>query len=207
MRRGASNPTRAQSRGATGAKRRKPVNPLVVSAVVILLAALGTYYAFARTLPFLSHPFTMYAVVRNSVDIIPGSPVRIAGIDVGEVTGTQSEGALTKISFTVDSQGLPVHNDATATIRDRLFLEGGYYVELDPGSPSAPSVHSGFTIPVSNTAYPVQFYQVLSTFNLSARDQSREHAHEPKHRLRAPSGQAPTEGNSGAGGLKAAIPS
>lgn len=189
-----------------GARRRKPANPVLVAALVIAVAVVGTYWAFARTLPFLSSPFTMYAVVRNSVDIIPGSPVRIAGIDVGSVTGTQPDGSFTRIAFTLHSSDLPVHIDATATIRDRLFLEGGYYVALDPGSPSAPTASSGFTIPVSNTAYPVQFYQVLSTFNLPAR-RSLENTLKTLNTGFAPSGNsAPTEANSGAGGLKATIP-
>jgi virulence factor Mce-like protein len=186
--------------------RRKHVNPLVVAAIVIVLALLGTYWAFARSLPFLSHPFTMYAVVRNSVDIIPGSPVRIAGIDVGKVTGTKSDGSFTKVAFTVGSDGLPVRTDATATIRDRLFLEGGYYIQLDPGSPGAPTAHSGFTIPVSNTAYPVQFYQVLSTFDVAARRSLENTLTTLNEGFGAPPGQAPTASNSGAGGLKATIP-
>ena len=37
---------------------------------------------------------------------------------------------------------LPIHEDARVRIRPRLFLEGGFYVELDPGSPSAPKIAS-----------------------------------------------------------------
>jgi virulence factor Mce-like protein len=194
------------ARPQRAARRKKPINPLVVAAIVIVLALLGTYWAFTRSLPFLSHPFTMNAVVRNSVDIIPGSPVRIAGIDVGKVTGTESDGSFTKVSFTVGSEALPVHSDATATIRDRLFLEGGYYIQLDPGSPSAPAAHSGFTIPLSNTAYPVQFYQVLSTFDLAARQSLENTLTTLNEGFGAPAGQTPTASNSGAGGLKASIP-
>jgi phospholipid/cholesterol/gamma-HCH transport system substrate-binding protein len=190
----------------SSARGRKQVNPLVVAAIVIALAALGTYWAFAHSLPFLSHPFKMYAVVRNSVDIIPGSPVRIAGIDVGKVTTTEPDGTFTKVAFTVNSDALPVHTDATATIRDRLFLEGGYYIQLDPGSPSAPDVHSGFTIPVSNTAYPVQFYQVLSTFDLAARRSLENTLTNLNIGFGPPGSEAPTAANSGAGGLKVSIP-
>jgi len=134
--------------------RRRAGNPLVVAAVTILLAVAITYYAFSgKQIPFVHH-FTMHALVRNSVYIIPGSPVRIAGIDVGKVTDAAADGTLTRLSFQMDSNGLPVHKDATVTIRDRLFLEGGYYLQLDPGSPGAPSAGDGYTIPVSNTGLP-----------------------------------------------------
>jgi ABC-type transporter Mla subunit MlaD len=149
--------------------RKKGPNPLAVAAVTILLAVAITYWAFnGKQIPFVHH-FTMYALVRNSVYIIPESPVRIAGVDVGQVTGTSAEGDLTKVAFTLQSNGLPVHKDATATIRDRLFLEGGYYIQLDPGSPSAPVAGDGWTIPTSNTSYPVQFFQLLSTFDVATR--------------------------------------
>jgi phospholipid/cholesterol/gamma-HCH transport system substrate-binding protein len=191
-------------RGGRG--KRKAPNPLVVAALTILLAVAITYYAFSgRQIPFVHH-FTLHALVRNSVDIIPGSPVRIAGIDVGQVTGTAGEGSLTRIDFTVGSNGQPVHKDATITIRDRLFLEGAYYLQLDPGSPSAPIANDGFTIPVSNTAYPVQFYQVLSTFNSATRQSLQNALNSLDEGFSPPAGQQPTAANSGAGGFKQAIP-
>jgi virulence factor Mce-like protein len=192
-------------RGRAGIRRKAP-NPLAVAAITILLAVAITYYAFSgKQIPF-THHFTLHALVRNSVDIIPGSPVRIAGIDVGSVTGTSGHGTLTDVNFEMSSNGLPVHTDSTVTIRDRLFLEGGYYLQLDPGSPSAPIANDGFTIPVSNTSYPVQFYQLLSTFDLATR-QSLERALQTLNEgFSPPPGQQPTAANSGAGGLKAAIP-
>jgi phospholipid/cholesterol/gamma-HCH transport system substrate-binding protein len=192
--------TRARSR------KRKGPNPLAIAAATILLALAITYYAFSgKQIPFVHH-FTMHALVRNSVDIIPDSPVRIAGIDVGSVTGTSAEGSLTRVDFTVGSNGQPVHTDATVTIRDRLFLEGGYYLQLDPGSPSAPVAKDGFTIPVSNTAYPVQFYQVLSTFDSATRRSLQNTLNTLNQGFSAPAGQQPTAANSGVGALKQAVP-
>jgi len=189
-----------------GRGKRKGPNPLAVAALTILLAVVITYYAFSgKQIPFVHH-FTMHALVRNSVDIIPGSPVRIAGIDVGQVSGTSADGALTIVNFTVGSNGQPVHTDATVTIRDRLFLEGGYYLQLDPGSPSAPAVKDGFTIPVSNTAYPVQFYQVLSTFDSATRHSLQNTLNTLNQGFSAPAGQKPTAANSGVGGFKEAVP-
>lgn len=82
-------------------------------------------------------------MVNNSVNVRQDSPVRIAGIDVGVVSGVSPAGNASRISFTVDDNGLPLHSDATVRIRTRLFLEGGYYpgqrgahqpVELLPAS-------------------------------------------------------------------------
>ena len=42
--------------------------------------------------------------------------------------------------MTINSNGLPIHANATINIRPRLFLEGNYYVDLQPGTPSAPTL-------------------------------------------------------------------
>src|SRR5205085_1176219 len=78
-------------------------------------------------------------------------------------------GSTADIGMTIDSDALPIHADATLTIRPRVFLEGGFYVDLDPGSPGAADVGSGRTLPVAQTAVPVQFDQILSRLQLPVR--------------------------------------
>jgi virulence factor Mce-like protein len=175
----------------------------VISALMIAATVFVIAYAFNQGLPFV-HQFTIYAVVNNSVNVRADSPVRIAGIDVGSVQGVSPAGRATKVAFTLDGAGQPIHTDATLRIRDRLFLEGGYYLELDPGSPSAPIAHDGFTIPESQTATPVQFYNVLSTFDLAARA-SLENLLNTLNVAFSPRPGEPLS-DSGAGGFKTAIP-
>ena len=42
----------------------------------------------------------------------------------------------------INPDGLPIHADATAQIRSRIFLEGNFYVDLHPGTPNAPMLCS-----------------------------------------------------------------
>jgi phospholipid/cholesterol/gamma-HCH transport system substrate-binding protein len=189
-------------------RRRVPrgrggVHPLVIAVVAILATVAITYYAFAQSLPF-EHHFTLHALVNNSVNVRQDSPVRIAGIDVGVVQGTSPDGDATEINFTMDSNGLPVHTDATMRIRDRLFLEGGYYLDLDPGSPSAPIAKDGFTIPESQTSTPVQFYKLLSTFDVASRTSLESLLNTLNEGFSPQPGHALSD--SGAGGFKTAIP-
>ncbi len=69
----------------------------------------------------------------------------------------------------IESRGLPIHSDATLKIRPRIFLEGNWFVELQPGSPSAKNVSSGHTIPITQTSDPVQLDQVLDALNTDTR--------------------------------------
>jgi phospholipid/cholesterol/gamma-HCH transport system substrate-binding protein len=148
--------------------RHRRLHPLVIAAAMLFALFAVTFYAFNQGLPFVPK-FTLSALVRNSVNVRAGDPVRIAGIDVGEVSGVAPAGETTRITFTLDANGLPVHRDATLRIRDRLFLEGSYYLDLDPGTPSAPVIADGGRIPLAQTSSPVQFFQVLSTFDVAAR--------------------------------------
>ena len=54
-------------------------------------------------------------------------------------------------------------------IRPRIFLEGNWFVELQPGSPSAKTLSSGSTIPITQTSDPVQLDQVLDALNTDTR--------------------------------------
>jgi ABC-type transporter Mla subunit MlaD len=46
-----------------------------------------------------------------------------------------------------------------------LILEGNGYIDLDPGTPSAPELRSGATIPLGQTSIAVQLDQALDTFD------------------------------------------
>ena len=188
-------------RRSTGRKKGMPA--LWIAAIMIAIPLFVTYYAFHKALPFTSE-YTDYVIVPNSVNVRVDSPVRIAGIDVGAVKGTAPAGTGTKITFTLDDAALPIHRDATITVRDRLFLEGGYYLQLNPGSPSAPVTPEGFTIQRQNTATPIQFFQVLSTFDLAARANLNSLLRTSNVAF-SPRAGAP-ESDSGAGGFKQAIP-
>ena len=56
-------------------------------------------------------------------------------MNVGKVTSIEREpGSDTAIvTMEIDDKGLPIHKDATAKIRPRIFLEGNFFVDLQPG--------------------------------------------------------------------------
>lgn len=149
-------------------RHRRQLHPVVIAVSLILFAAAVTLYAFNQGLPF-GHSFTLHADVSNSYNVRGGDPVRINGVDVGEVQGVSAAGHLSQITFTLNRSALPIHRDATLRIRDRLFLEGSYYLQLSPGTPQAPAIADGATIPLTHTSGPVQLYQLLSQFTTSTR--------------------------------------
>jgi virulence factor Mce-like protein len=132
--------------------------------LIVVLTAVTAVLAFTKDVPFLGDPYEIRAAFEDSSGIRAGSPVRIAGVQVGEVTDVAhtSPGSRTvTLTMSVADRGRPVHADATAKIRPRIFLEGNFYVELSPGSPGAPELGEGEALPVEQTANPVQLDEVL----------------------------------------------
>jgi virulence factor Mce-like protein len=140
-----------------------------IAIIFILIFTIGPYLAFTKHVPFTSYGYEVHATFANSANIAKNSPVRIAGVEVGKVIASERDGDATKVSFTVDGSGRPIHDDAFAAIRPRIFLEGNFFIELDPGSPSAPEMDSGGTIPVSRTSTAVQIDEVLSALQSPVR--------------------------------------
>ena len=70
--------------------------------------------------------------------------MRIAGVNVGKVKSIKPQEGTDQalVSMEINDAGLPIHEDATAKIRPRIFLEGNFFVDLKPGTPSAPKLET-----------------------------------------------------------------
>jgi phospholipid/cholesterol/gamma-HCH transport system substrate-binding protein len=144
---------------------------LIALAVIVVVVFLG----FTKHIPF-THGFRVNAVFQSANNLRPNSPVRIAGVEVGKVKAIKAEEGSTAavVTMEIKKSGLPIHADATARIRPRIFLEGNFFVDLQPGSPSAPVLDSGDTIKVTQTSYPVQLDQVLTALQAPSREDLRD---------------------------------
>ena len=100
--------------------------------------------------------------------------MRIAGVNVGKVIDVTPRGDAAEVTFTVADDGRPIHDDAEIDIRPRLFLEGNFFLDLKPGSPSAPELPSDGEIPATQTATAVQLDEVLTALQADSRQSLRE---------------------------------
>ena len=83
----------------------------------------------------------------------------------------KSNGGARVVTMEIKEAALPIHEDATLKIRPRVFLEGNFFVDIKPGSPSAPVLKSGDEpIPINQTAAPVQFGDVLAALQSDTRE-------------------------------------
>jgi len=154
---------------ARSGKRRLP--NWAIGVLAILLIVIGLFLAFTKRIPFTDPGYELTAVVRDAQNLAEKSPVRIAGINVGEVAKVEPvpESNAAEVTMVIKDEGRPVHEDARIQIRPRLFLEGNLFVDMRPGSPSAPELPDGGTIPIQQTSNSVQLDQVLTTFQADVR--------------------------------------
>jgi len=174
-----------------GSKRRLP--NWAIGLILIVLIAVGSFVAYTKKLPW-DNPYEVQAVFETAQNLRPSSPVRIAGVDVGEVTKVEhltsgseelraqadsDEAPLPRdpasgeqaavVTMSLNENAFPIHEDAQLQLRPRLFLEGNLFVDLKPGSPNAEEITEGHTFPVQQTATSVQIDQVLTTLQSDVR--------------------------------------
>jgi phospholipid/cholesterol/gamma-HCH transport system substrate-binding protein len=157
-------------------RRRGGMAPFTVGLIALVVIVVGCYLGFTKSIPFRSH-FEIQAAFNSSNNIKPNSPVRIAGVEVGKVTKvepTAKGAASARITMELKDMGRPIHADAQAKIRPRIFLEGNFFIDLTSGSPGAPVLEDGDVIPASQTSTPVQFDQVLKALKAPTREAAQQ---------------------------------
>jgi phospholipid/cholesterol/gamma-HCH transport system substrate-binding protein len=164
---------------ARSAKRRGRgsggISTFTAGLIAVVVICVGTFLGFTKDIPF-TRPFEIKAVFESANSIRTNSPVRIAGVNVGKVKSVEAQDGTDAavVTLQIDEEGLPIHKDATAKIRPRIFLEGNFFVDLRPGTPSSPSLGAGDTIKVTQTATPVQLDEVLTSLQQDSRDDLKD---------------------------------
>ena len=184
---------------AVRARRRPAMTPFKAGLLAVLLVAVFSFFGFTKYNPF-AHPFMLHATFESANNLQPKSPVRIAGVEVGKVTDVEplSNGnGQARVTMEIEKKGLPVHKDVELKIRPRIFLEGNFFVDMQPGTPSSPKVKDGGDIPVQNTSTPVQFGQVLQLLQSDVRKNLQTFFKEYAEAKSLPQNDIPENGVSG----------
>lgn len=156
-------------------RRRSRVSNLMAGVIGVIIAAFVTVVVFDKGLPIGSQKFVLKAMFTSVTQLHIPSEVRTSGVQVGQVVsvkrvaGSSSSSQAAVVTMNIDQDGLPIHADATVRIRPNIFLEGNYYVDLQPGTPGAATLSSGGTLPAANTSGPVQIDRVLNSLTTDPR--------------------------------------
>lgn len=112
--------------------------------------------------------FRVAAEFERAVGLYPGSPVRLQGIDVGEITDIRNERGIVEVEMRLE-EGTELPADARAMIVP-LSLLGERYVQLGPTYDTGETLGDGDVIPVERTAVPAEIDELLEGFEEFLRD-------------------------------------
>ncbi len=140
---------------------------------MLALAAIGIVLAVTKPNPFADRQ-TIWAEFDNvnglgSID----RDIRVAGVNEGEIGEVVRIGDDALVELDVNEE-IEVHSDAEVALRPHTLFEGSAFVDLHPGSPSAPLISDGDTIPRDQTTVYVSFDEALRVLRTPVRRSLRE---------------------------------
>jgi phospholipid/cholesterol/gamma-HCH transport system substrate-binding protein len=153
-------------------KKGAGMSPFKAGAIALVLVIVLVFFGWTAYNP-LHHPYTFTATFQSANNLKQKSPVRIAGVEVGVVKKVEplpSSNGAARVTMQIEKAGLPIHKDAQLKIRPRIFLEGNFFVDVQPGTPGSGNLKDGGSIPVNQTDTPVQFGQVLTALQSDTRE-------------------------------------
>lgn len=138
----------------------------LIKLIIFLVVAVTITTSVVATLLDLKvgQPETGYhAIFANATDLESGDVVRIAGVEVGKVNGVSiTSDNHAKIDFSVaSSQHLTTNSLASIQFENLL---GQRYLQISQGKPGGTPLHSGATIPMSNTTPGLDLTTVFTGF-------------------------------------------
>jgi phospholipid/cholesterol/gamma-HCH transport system substrate-binding protein len=149
----------------------------IIGLAVVAMAVAGYVLSHQRLrFPIIQKaPYKLKAEFSTAQAVTPGQgqTVRVSGVRIGDISKVDLSEGRAIVTMDVDPQykGI-VHTDATALLRPKTGLKD-MFVELNPGTKSAPVAKAGYTIPVRNTLPDINPDEVYSALDGDTRDYLR----------------------------------
>jgi virulence factor Mce-like protein len=151
---------------------QSPHRGAIILAAVFVLASIALSLFVWRSLggpvPLSPKGYEFHATFSNASQLEPNAAVRIAGVDVGRVVAVAPSGLRTDATIRMDSRYAPLPADTRGILRQKTLL-GETFVELTPGSRSAPKLAEGGRLSPANVAPTQPLDRVLGVLDDATR--------------------------------------
>jgi len=152
--------------------RRYARHFLALAAVIAIGTTCGVLILQSQR---LANPFASYYTINgdfpSATAVVAGlgEPVLVAGVRVGEITGTSLRGGVAVVHMQIDPTKIPgIYRGAHADLVPRTPLED-MQIDISPGQRSAGALPSGATIPVGQTLTPIGADELLDSLDTDTR--------------------------------------
>ena len=143
---------------------------------LMAVALFVSYYILQNQrlrIPYLEEkPFVLKAEFSTGQAVIAGQgqTIRVAGVRIGDIGGVELEDGRAIIKMDLDREFSDlVHTNATALLRPKTGLKD-MFIDLDPGTPDAPLMKEGSTLPVRATTPDINPDEIYSALDSDTRD-------------------------------------
>jgi phospholipid/cholesterol/gamma-HCH transport system substrate-binding protein len=141
-------------------------------ALMVIGTACGVFILQGQRLqsPFASS-YSLSAAFPSATAVVGGlgEPVNVAGVRVGQITGTSLQDGQAIVHMSIDPSKLPrLYRDAHAQLVPNTPLKD-MQVDIAPGNASAGTLAQGATIPASETLTPIDSDELLDSLDTDTR--------------------------------------
>jgi virulence factor Mce-like protein len=145
----------------------------MIAMVVFALSCFGIllflWTSFGGPSPLKPQSYRLQAEFPESSLLVNEADVRISGLNVGKVKKKELNRAGGQIvTMDIDAKYAPIPSDAQAILRAKSLL-GQIYIELTPGSESAPKLEDGGTLRSTQVQDTIFIDEILRTFDKPTR--------------------------------------
>ncbi|HEV3284829.1 MAG TPA: MlaD family protein [Solirubrobacteraceae bacterium] len=154
-------------------QKRAPTLGNLVVIVLFVLSCFGLllflWESFGGPVPLKPKGYRFTASFPRTLLLAEQSDVRISGVNVGHVISLKlGNDGRTHATIEVAGKYAPIRSDMHAILRQKTLL-GETYVQLIPESGTAPYLHDGALLPVSQVEPSVTLDDILASFDAKTR--------------------------------------
>jgi ABC-type transporter Mla subunit MlaD len=133
--------------------------------LVCFLLIVFVWRSFGGIVPLEAQGYRFHVLFSSEASqLSPGADVRIAGVNIGEVSRVGADFDTVDAEVELQPEFAPLPSDSKAIVRTKTLLGEGF-IELTPGTPDAPKLADGATLPAGQVERAEQIDRVVGTFD------------------------------------------
>jgi virulence factor Mce-like protein len=137
---------------------------MIAFALTCFALILFLWVSFGGPVPLKPQGYRVNVTFNEAVQLYTEADVRISGVNVGKVKQVTPERGRTGAVLEIEPRYAPLPDDVRAILRSKTLL-GETFVDLSPGTKSAPTIPDHGTIPQAQVSNQVQLDEVVRTFD------------------------------------------
>ena len=154
--------------------RKHAKEALAVLGLIAVAAGVSLYLLDNQRMrfPWEESPLRLKAefATAQAVTAGQGQTVRVSGVRIGDIGAVELVDGKAVVEMVIDPEyeGM-IRQDASALLRPKTGLKD-MFIDLEPGSDTAPAADEGFTVPINSTSPDVNPDEILAELDAGTRD-------------------------------------